>query len=652
MNHGRLRVVLLCLGSMLAGTGLIGFLLCCCNGDRDRNTHGRLSEDEQDVPPDGFMLPRGPHIFKEMTRQSGVDWQYKNGADKGHWAIIESLGGGVGLFDFDGDGLLDLFVVGGGDFEKYDQDLGPRPKDPKALEKIDRSCKILGRPCKLYKNLGNWKFKDVTDEVIKLEGGWFYSHGCAVGDFDCDGWPDLLVTGWGRVALLHNEPADPRDPSKGRILVDVTQKSRLLCNTWSSSAGFADLDGDGYPDLYICCYADWSWKKHPECAGGGIKDICPPKKFSGLKHKLFHNNKDGTFTDVSDTVEVLVTPKDEKQDVEVMKGLRPGGEEASKGLGVLIADLNQDGKPDIYVANDTDNNFLYFNLSTPGKLKFAEKGFESGTAVDDRGASNGSRGIDISDYDGCGLPSIFVTNYEGEKHALYHNDWKPGVPFDRHFFSYRSNPSRVAALGQTYVGWGTGFVDLAHRGWEDLVFVTGHAIYNPQGKGVTVAQRPVLLRNEGDGTFKDWSLSGGDYFDKTHLARGLALGDLDNDGKVDAVVSHMNAPVVVLQNVADTGNHWLGVKLRGKNNRDVVGARISLKADGRTQWRFARGGGSYLSARDPRHVFGLGKADKVGTLTVVWPNGKEQKWEGLAVDRYYRLTQGRAEAVALPSTKR
>src|SRR5439155_23486884 len=175
----------------------------------------------------------------------------------------------------------------------------------------------------------------------------------------------------------------------------------LLCDSWSSSAGFADLDGDGYPDLYICCYCDWSWGKHPDCSfEENMNNVCPPKAFFGLKHKLFLNNRNGTFTDVSDTVEVLVTPKDPQKNVEVLKGLRPGAENASKGLGVVIADLNRDGKPDIYVANDTVDNFLYYNLSTPGKLKFAEKGVPSGTARDDHGMPNGSMGLDLADYDG------------------------------------------------------------------------------------------------------------------------------------------------------------------------------------------------------------------------------------------------------------
>src|SRR5262249_14501421 len=258
------------------------------------------------------------------------------------------------------------------------------------------------------------------------------------------------------------------------------------------------------PELYICCYGDWSWKKHPVCQyDGKTHDVCPPKNFIGLKHKLFLNNKNGTFTDVSETVEVLVPSKDVNKKDEVLKGLRPGAEDASKGLGVIIADLNRDGKPDIYVANDTVDNCLYFNLSTPGKLKFVEKGVPSGTARDDHGMPNGSMGLDLADYDGSGLPSLFVTNYEAEKHALYHNDWQLGNDPDHHFFSFQSNRSRIAALGQIYVGWGTGFVDLEHRGWEDLVIINGHFIHHPQGKGVTVKQRAVLLRNMGDGTFKD-----------------------------------------------------------------------------------------------------------------------------------------------------
>ena len=229
-----------------------------------------------------------------MTKASGVQWSCLNGEKFGHLAILELPGCGVGLIDFDGDGLYDLFVVGGGFFDQHDHDLPARPKIA-TLEAAqafatrpqpDRRCQILGHPCKLYRNLGHGRFEDVTDQILRLDGPWFYAHGCAVADYDCDGWPDLLVTGWDRIALFHNEPADPKDPTKGRRLVDVTRKVGLdKIHTWSTSAGFADLDGDGFPELYLCCYVNWSWENNPLCAfDGKTPDICGPEAFHGLRH--------------------------------------------------------------------------------------------------------------------------------------------------------------------------------------------------------------------------------------------------------------------------------------------------------------------------------------------------------------------------------
>jgi hypothetical protein len=557
--------------------------------------------------PARFEPPPGPPFFKDLTDASGIEFVYRNGEEAKNLAILESLGGGVALIDYDGDGLLDIFFPGGGFYEGKT---------------------IKGHPCKLYKNLGGFKFKDVTKEAGfgNGEGPWFYSHGATVCDYDRDGWPDILVTGWGRLALWHNEPVDPQDPSKGRKFVDVAQKAGLTAQSWSSSAAFADLDGDGYPDLYIAYYTDWSFDNHPPCSyDGKTPDVCPPKKFKGLKHKVFLNNKDGTFKDVTEEA-----------------GIVEGGENRSKGLGVLIVDVNGDGKPDIYVANDTVDNFLYINRSTPGKIRLEERGLPSGTARDDRGAPNGSMGVDAGDYDRCGRPTIWVTNYENELHALYHNDCLPakGATPERIFFSYRTVTTGIAAIGQTFVGWGTGFVDIEHRGWEDLFIVNGHAIHFPTGKGVTRRQRPVLLRNQGDNSFADYTKRGGTWFENQHLSRGLALGDLDNDGKVDAVVANMNEQATILRNVADTeGRHWLGLELRGKEHRDVVGARIILEAGGVKQYRFAKGGGSYASSPDRRHVFGLDRTDKIDSVTVEWPGGKAQKWTGLAVDKYHKLVE-------------
>src|SRR5439155_17262348 len=299
-----------------------------CGGKGEGPGSGLHEDEDEDEPA-------GPPFFEDVTKASGVKWSCRNGEEFDHCAILEQVGGGVGLIDFDGDGLLDLFVVGGGSFDKYDKELAPRTKVASlesakqfaTLPQADRRCQILGHPCKLYRNRGNGTFEDVTATALHLEGPWFYTHGCAVADYDCDGWPDLLVTGWQRVALFHNEPVDPRDPSKGRRLVDVTRKVGLdKVHTWSTSAGFADLDGDGFPELYLCCYVDWSWENHPLCAfDGKTPDICGPEAFRGLRHRLFHNNAGRSFSDVSETVEVDQGPGQPRH------GLREGGAKSSKG---------------------------------------------------------------------------------------------------------------------------------------------------------------------------------------------------------------------------------------------------------------------------------------------------------------------------------
>jgi enediyne biosynthesis protein E4 len=562
----------------------------------------------EEAPPPGEAAPdpelQGPDLFAEVAGPAGLRFTYRNGEETSpHLAILESLGGGAALIDYDGDGLLDVFLPGGGYFD------GPGKEQ------------IKGHPCKLFKNLGGWKFKDVTREVglDGLAGGqpWFYSHAAAVADFDRDGWPDLLVTGWGRVALFKNVP----DGKGGRRFVDVSARAGLDKGiTWATSAGFADLDGDGWPDLYVCQYVNWNWDNNPKHQyDGQTNDVPPPRSFKGLQHKVYRNNGDGTFTDVSDEA-----------------GLDKGGP-GGKGLGVLLIDVNLDGKPDVFVANDTVPKFLYVNRSTPGKIRLTEEGHLTGVALDGYGAANGSMGVDAGDPDGSGLPWLWCTNYENELHGLYRNLSRGGRPL----FLYATPSSGIAAIGQRYVGWGTGFLDLDHHGWEDLFIANGHAIRYPTG--TTRRQKPVLLRNW-NGKFKDLTPRGGPYFREAHLSRGAALGDLDNDGKIDLVVSHMNEPVAVLRNVAPAGGRWLGVALRGAGHADVVGARVTLEAGGRKQTRFARGGGSYASAPDPRLVFGLGKADRVERLSVVWPDGKRQEWTGLGLDRYHVLNQGEKEA--------
>jgi hypothetical protein len=560
--------------------------------------------------------PPGPPVFVDITANSGVSHTYDNGEKSNPRAltILESLGGGAALIDYDGDGLLDIFLPGGGYFGGDDKKT------------------ILGRPCRLYRNLGKGKFQEVTAEVglDKLAGGkpWFYTHGAAVSDYDRDGWPDLLVTGWGCCALFRNVP----DGKGGRTFEDVTAKAGLDKGiTWTTSAAFADLDGDGFPDLYMCQYVDWSWAKHPPCTyDGKTPDVCPPRSFFGLKHKLFRNTGKGAFEDVSDTA-----------------GLRDGGapkkEETSKGLGVIIVDVDGDGKPDIYVANDTVDNFLYHNKSTPGKLLFEEVGLSAGVARDDRGTPQGSMGLDAGDPARRGQPYLWVTNYENEQHALYENVCRPG----KCDFNWHTGFAGIAALSQVYVGWGTAFIDVDLDGWEDLFISNGHAIRNPTGKGVTRLQRPMLLLNE-KGRFTKINKRLGSYGEKEHLGRGVAFGDLDNDGRIDMVLAPTNEPAAILRGVGGEGRHWLGVQLVGKGHADYVGAKVVLElADGK-QTRFAKGGGSYASANDRRLVFGMGEATKIVGLEVTWPDGKKQTFTDLAPDRYHVIVQGDAKPQAYP----
>jgi hypothetical protein len=340
---------------------------------------------------------------------------------------------------------------------------------------------------------------------------------------------------------------------------------------------------------------------------------------------LFRNNANGTFTEVGKDAGLRVLGVTDEKGNQVGMG---------KGLGVVAADFNDDGRPDIYVANDTVDNFLYLNR---GEFKFEEVGLLSGVARDDRGMANGSMGIAVGDYNRTGRASIFVTNYENEMHALYRN-------LGRDSFNHSTSAAGIAALGQKFVAFGTSFVDFDHHGWQDLIIANGHVIRHPAN--TTLAQSPVLLRNTDGNRFQDISQRGGTYFAGKHVARGLALGDLDNDGRQDVVVSHVNQPVSVLRNVADTtGNHWLGFSFNGGQNRDLAGTKVVVEADGKRLTRFVVGGGSYLSAHDPRLVVGLGGVERVTKVSVAWSHGGFEEWEGarFPMDQYGRISRGDKE---------
>lgn len=540
-------------------------------------------------------------LFEDITKPSGIDFAYRNGEESGHFAIIESLGGGVALFDFDGDGLVDVFLPGGGQYEGE---------------------KVLGAPGRLYRNRGKLKFEDVSQST-GVDRPFQYTHGAAAFDYDGDGWTDLLLSGYARLTLLRNEASAS---GGGRRFVDVTEQAGLRDAMWSSSVAWGDLDGDGWPDLYVCHYGNWGFQtNHPkDCSyDGKMRDVCQPARFQPLPHTIYRNDGKGKFIDVSAAMK-----------------MRTDG----RGMGSIIVDLNGDRRPDIYVANDTDDNFLYRNRSEQKSLALEEVGRLAGVARDDVGKTNGSMGLDAADFDRSGKPSIIVTNYENELPALYLNRSTP----TQDLFSFGTMTTGLSAIQAIYVSWGTGFHDFDHDGWEDLVIVNGHAIRFPTK--IDRRQKPVFATNL-CGKFRMSSLSDS-YFKEPHNARGMAFGDLDNDGKVDMVISHLNEPVTVLHNIADTkANQWVGASLRGKSGRCVVGARVEITTSDGRQTRYVKGGGSFASTNDSRLVFGLGEATTVTNVTVHWPWGEVEKFAGVQPGKYWQLVEGTGSAVESKSPR-
>jgi hypothetical protein len=511
--------------------------------------------------------PRAEFAFQDISQSAGFNVTYHNGRESRKYAILESLGGGGGFWDFDRDGNLDIFCPGGGEF------VGER--------------EIRGLPHHLHRNYGELKWKDVTGNS-GCGTPAFYNHGCAIADADNDGFADLVVTGYGGLQFWKNQ-------GDGTFIASASD-SGLLDPTWSSSAGWADLNGDSFLDLYIAHYTNWSFDNDPKCPGIGPdgRDVCPPREFEGLDDVVFLNLGDGQFRAASDDI-----------------GLVPQG----KGLGVLLADFDLDADIDIYVANDTTPNFLYQN---DGRGTFTEIGLSSGSAVDERGQPNGSMGLALADFDSDGLPDVWVTNFEMETFALYRNH-------SNMQFQHISRDSGVTAVGSLYVGFGTVADDFDLDGDEDIVVLNGHVVYYP--KNNEEPQPSMLLENLGTARFK-LATPGPEtgYFQQKHIGRGVASGDFDGDGQIDLLAIHTNQSASLLQNITETTGQSVKMRLIGRRgNRDCIGARVVLHTSDGDQLRMIYGGGSYLSQSESTLNWGVSPEVKILGATITWQGGDTQE---------------------------
>ncbi|VTS00291.1 CRTAC1 family protein [Tuwongella immobilis] len=584
----------------LALCGLLAVLMGCSASPSTSSVSVAESSADSGTAP-------SPGLFADITATSGIVHTYRNGEQADRHTILESLGGGAGWLDFDQDGLPDLLFPGGGEFDTAAAGPGGAPT-------------IRGLPPTLVRNLGGHRFADVTASVGLAESP-FYSHGVAVADFDRDGFPDVLLTGYRGIALYRNEA----NGQGGRRFRNVTAEAKLSANQgWSASAAWGDLDGDGWPDLVVAHYVDWSFANDPKCSyDGKLRDVCPPKSFNGLPDQVFRNRGDGTFDDVSATCGIRSVP--------------PG-----KGLGVMLVDVTGDRHPDVLIANDTTDNLLFVNRSQPGSIRLEEVGISAGFARDARGVANGSMGLAVADLDANGLPSVMVTNYENESHGLYRHLGGESRPQYR----FSTLAYGLAAIGQSYVGWGVSFADLEWQGREDLLLVHGHAIRFPLGT-TKRAQLPIWFRPEIEPTGKIRRYGvvppseAGRFFQTPIQARALLVGDLTGTGRLDAVVTRLNAPVMLLRNQATFADrHWLGVELTDSSERDWVGSRVQVRANGVTQTRFVIGGGGFASSLDPRLHFGLGRSDRIDELRIEWSDGRTDRWQNLSADAWLRCVPG------------
>ena len=503
--------------------------------------------------------------------------------------LIETMGAGVALFDYDNDGRLDIFVVNG----------APLPdQTPKGSIPLKTGPQYWNR---LYHQKPDGTFEDVTEKA-GLEGVG-YGMGVAVGDYDNDGNEDLYVTAYGGNKLYHN--------NGDGTFTDVTEKAGVGGSGWSTSAAWVDLDGDGFLDLVVLRYLVWDFDdiwcgEHQE----GYRAYCHPDYFKPIAPLVFHNGGNGHFTEVTEKIGMA----------------KPG-----KGLGLAIADYDRDGHVDLFVANDSMSEFLYHNK---GDGTFEEVGLVSGVAVDGEGHAFAGMGVDFADYNNDGLPDLVITDLANQMYALYRNNGD-GT------FTYESYPSGIGRMSMAHSGWGVRLLDYDNNGWRDLLIAQGHDLDTIELTYPNLRYRePMLLARNTGHSFEDVSAEAGNVFREAWVGRGLAIGDIDNDGRLDAVVTTNDGPLYVLHNATSTPNHWLILKLVGhKSNRDAIGAEVRVVTGRITQIATVTTASSYLSSSDKRVHFGLGTETAAATVEIRWPSGIRQTLKNVRADQILQVDE-------------
>ena len=543
---------------------------------------------------------KGPAKFIEVASALGINFEYVASHTSRKY-LIETMGSGVALFDYDNDGRLDIFIVNGGPLSD---------PTPKGTIPQKTGAKYWNR---LYHQKRDGTFEDVTEKA-GLQGVG-YGMGVAVGDYDNDGFEDLFVTAYGGNRLYHN--------NGDGTFTDVTEKAGVGGSGWSTSGAWVDLDGDGLLDLVVLRYLQWDFDD-TWCGERreGYRAYCHPDAYRAISPLVYHNDGNGHFTEISQ---------------------KAGLAEPGKGLGIALADYDRDGHLDIFVANDSMPEFLYHNK---GDGTFEEVALSSGVAVDGEGHTYAGMGVDFADYNNDGLPDLVVTDLASQMYALYRNNGD-GT------FTYESYPSGIGRMTMTHSGWGVRFIDYDNDGWKDLLINQGHDLDTIQLTFPNLRYREAMLlaRNTGKG-FVDVSAEAGGIFQQAWVGRGLAIGDIDNDGRLDAVVTSNDGALYVLHNSTQTQNHWLTLLLVGhKSNRDAIGAEVKLVTAKGSQIATVTTAGSYLSSSDKRVHFGLGAETVVAIMEIHWPSGIVQTLKAVHGDQILQIDEPSAAATGKGTRK-